>query len=141
VRNAETVRRLDRAVVAFFERLSTWEESVAREVGLTPRQCHAISELGEAGRVRMKALADQLGITTGTMTIMADRLESMKLVQRVEDPTDKRASNIMLTDEGRVVFGQHARCHERLAGEILSALSAEEAERFLPLLEKVTAAF
>jgi DNA-binding MarR family transcriptional regulator len=138
MKRAETVERLDRAVIRFYERLSNWEESVAEQVGLTPRQCHAISELAEAGRIRMKALAERLGITTGTLTIMADRLENLKLVRRVEDPTDKRAFNIMLTDAGQEIYRQHSRYHARLANEMLSTLSAEEAETLLQLLEKTT---
>jgi DNA-binding MarR family transcriptional regulator len=138
MKRAEAVERLDRAVIRFYERLSNWEESVAQQVGLTPRQCHAISELGEAGRIRMKALAERLGITTGTLTIMADRLENLKLVQRVEDPTDKRAFNIMLTDAGQEIYRQHSRYHARLASEMLSTLDAGETEGLLQLLERTT---
>ena len=137
MKRTEAVERLDAAVVRFYERLSDWEESVAVQVGLTPRQCHAVSALGGSGRIRMKPLSERLGITTGTLTIMADRLQNLDMVQRVEDPTDRRASNIELTPRGQEVYRQHKRHHVQLVGELLSTLSDEEAEAFIPLLEKM----
>jgi DNA-binding MarR family transcriptional regulator len=133
----EAAARLDKATVRLFEKLSSWEEGVAGQVGLTPRQCHAVSELGEAGRIRMKHLSERLGITTGTLTVMADRLEALKLVRRADDPDDRRAFNIELTEGGREIFRQHGRHHRRLAEELLSTLSVEEAEVFIPILERM----
>jgi DNA-binding MarR family transcriptional regulator len=135
--HGEAAARLDKAMIRLFEKLSSWEESVADQVGLTPRQCHAVSELGEAGRIRMKPLSERLGITTGTLTVMADRLSNLKLVQRADDPDDRRAFNIELTESGREIYRQHGRHHRRLAEELLSTLSAEEAEVFIPLLERM----
>lgn len=133
----EAAARMDKAMIRLYEKLSVWEESVADQVGLTPRQCHVVSELGEAGRIRMKPLSERLGITTGTLTVMADRLANLGLVRRADDPTDRRAFHLELTEGGREVHEQHGRHHRRLAGELLSSLAAEEAELFLPLLERM----
>jgi DNA-binding MarR family transcriptional regulator len=137
MRHAAAVERLDAAVVRLYEKLASWEDSVAEQVGLTPRQCHAVSELGKTGRIRMKPLSERLGITTGTLTIMADRLQNLDLVRRADDPTDRRAFYIELTEKGRRIFEQHSRHHARLAEELLSTLSAEEAGAFIPLLERI----
>jgi DNA-binding MarR family transcriptional regulator len=133
----EAVERLDAATLGLYEKLTSWEESVAEQVGLTPRQCHAVAELGKLGRVRMKPLSEHLGITTGTLTVMADRLQNLDIISRVEDPTDKRASYIVLTAKGEEIFRQHTRHHLRLAEELLSAVSDEEASLFIPILEKI----
>lgn len=137
LKHNEAVERLDAAILALYEKLSDWEESVAEQVGLTPRQCHAVAKLGKLGRVRMKPLAESLGITTGTMTVMADRLESARLIQRAKDPEDKRASHIELTESGREIFRQHARHHNMLAEELLSALGPAELSAFIASLEKL----
>lgn len=137
MKRTEAIGRLDAAVVSLYEKLSSWEESVADQVGLTPRQCHTVAELGRTGRIRMKPLSERLGITTGTMTIMADRLQKLKLARRAEDPSDRRAFYLELTEAGQRLSRRHAAHHAQLTEELLSTLSDEEAERFIPMLEKM----
>lgn len=124
-------------MMQFYEKLSSWEETVAEQVGLTPRQCHAVSELGEAGKIRMKILSERLGVTTGTMTIMADRLQKLNLIQRIEDSKDRRAFNIELTEKGREIYCSHMRHHRQLGNELFASLSPREAHTFLSLFEKI----
>ena len=133
----KTIKNLDNMIMQFYEKLSSWEETVAEQVGLTPRQCHAVSELGEAGKIRMKLLSERLGVTTGTMTIMADRLQKLNLIRRVEDSKDRRAFNIELTEKGRDIYRSHMRHHRQLGNELFSSLSPEEALTFLSLFEKI----
>lgn len=136
---ADDVGILNRVLTTFYEKFSDWEDCVAQQVGLTPRQAHAVAELGEVGPVRMKPLADRLGVTTGTLTILADRLENLGLIQRVPDPADRRATTIALTAEGQEVFRQHHDHHEALSREFLAALDGDEAAILVRLLTKVTA--
>ncbi len=133
----KTISSLDKIIMQFYEKLSSWEETMAEHVGLTPRQCHAVSELGEAGKIRMKFLSERLGVTTGTMTIMADRLQKLNLIQRVEDAKDRRAFNIELTEKGREIYLSHMRHHRQLGNELFSSLSPGEAQTFLSLFEKI----
>ena len=131
------INQLDKLLMQFYEKLSSWEETVAEQVGLTPRQCHAVSELGLAGKIRMKFLSERLGVTTGTMTIMADRLQKLNLIQRIEDAEDRRVSNIELTEKGREIYRSHMRHHRQLGNELFSSLSAKEVITFLSLFEKI----
>lgn len=130
---------LDRTLTAFYEKFADWETCVAEQVGLTPRQVHAVAELGESGPVRMKPLADRLGVTTGTLTILADRLENLGLIRRVADPADRRATTIVLTEAGEGVYRRHRDHHEGLAREFLAALDGNEADTLVRLMAKVSA--
>ena len=136
-----TVNELDRLIMQFYEKLSSWEETVAEQVGLTPRQCHAVSELGEAGKIRMKFLSERLGVTTGTMTIMADRLQKMKLIQRIEDANDRRAFNIELTEKGREIYASHMCYHRQLGNELSSCLTSREMDVLVCILKKLMKSF
>lgn len=132
-----TVNQLDRLIMQFYEKLSSWEETVAEQVGLTPRQCHAVSELGEAGKIRMKCLSERLGVTTGTMTIMADRLQKMNLIQRIEDAKDRRAFNIELTEKGQDIYRQHMKHHRQLGNELFSCLTYREKDELVYIMKKL----
>jgi DNA-binding MarR family transcriptional regulator len=131
---------LERAAIRFYERFADREEAVAAEVGLTPRQCHAIVELGEAGPSRMKALAERIGVTTGTMTVMADRLERLGMIERAEDPADGRAVTLRLTRPGAAVRDEHARHHRDMASEISLALGERDSIALARLLEAASEA-
>jgi len=130
---------LNGALTGFYERFADWEERVADQLGLTPRQAHAVAALAESGPSRMKPLAEKLGVTTGTLTIMADRLENLGLLVRSADPADRRATTIALTDRGREAFVRHHTHHEALSREVLAALTDDEAETLVRLLAKATA--
>jgi len=129
---------LDQSITRFYEKMSAWEESVAQQVRLTPRQCHTVSELGESGPIRMKPLSERLGVTTGTLTIMADRLEKLGLVRRSEDASDKRAFLLSLTAKGDAVYREHIGHHKSICKEFLTTLAPGEAEKLIELLEKIT---
>lgn len=129
---------LDRAITSFYERLSNWEESVAALVKLTPRQCHALSQIGECAPVRMKPISQRLGVTTGTMTIMAERLEKLGLIERSEDSNDRRASLLSLSAKGNAVYRRHLSHHRELNREFLSVLDRAQAETLIALLGKLS---
>lgn len=113
-------------LVAFFEKFASWEHGVVRESGLTLSQMHAIEMIGHSGPVRMKDLAGEMGITTGTLTVMVDRLEKQGLVERRRHETDRRSYRIALTKEGTVYFDDHHRHHLELTREMTAGFSAEE---------------
>ena len=69
------VKTLARNIVEFYEKLSSWEHEVVRGSDLTPNQMHAIEIVGHEKSLRMKELAERLGVTTGTLTVTVDRLE------------------------------------------------------------------
>lgn len=130
---------LTRLFIAFYEKFSSWEHGVVKESGLTLPQMHTLEILGTDGELRMTELAARMGITTGSLTVLVDRLERGGYVARIPHETDRRSIRVGLTDEGRRLFAEHHALHVRLTQEILCALSPEEAERFAALLETITA--
>jgi DNA-binding MarR family transcriptional regulator len=133
-----TVKRPARQIVEFYEELSSWEHEVVRGSGLTPGQMHAIEIIGHEESLRMKELADKLGVTTGTLTVTADKLERKGLIERRPHETDRSSLRVALTEAGRAYFANHHEYHLKLTEEIASALSQEELGTFGELLEKVT---
>jgi len=131
------ITHVSKIIVEFYERLSSWEDSVVRDSGLTTAQAHTIEIVGHAGPIKMKDLAEKIGVTTGTLTVAVDRLEKKALLVRKPHDTDRRAFLIELTDQGRVKFGEHHKFHRRMTEEVMAGLTPEEQETFARLLEKV----
>ncbi|MCJ2166198.1 MULTISPECIES: MarR family transcriptional regulator [unclassified Pseudodesulfovibrio] len=128
------VKKINHAIVEFFEKLSSWEHDVVREQGMTLPQMHTLEVLGIHGSLRMKELAEFMGITTGTLTVLVDRLEDKAYVRRVPHDTDRRSINVELTDTGRALFKEHDRLHQRLTEDLVAACSPEDREALLRCL-------
>lgn len=129
--------RLSRHIVEFYERLSSWEDSVVRDSGLTPAQAHTIEMVGHSGAIKMKDLAEKIGITTGTLSVAVDRLEKKHLLRRIPHHTDRRSFLIELTPEGEACFREHHAFHLKMTREIISGLTPFEQKTFADVIEKI----
>ncbi len=78
------------------------------------------------GGLKMGELSKRMMVTGGNVTGITDMLEREGLVERVDDPADRRAWRVKLTPAGRRAFTAMAREHERWIVEAFSALSARE---------------
>lgn len=132
---------LTQRIVEFYEKLSSWEHSVVRDQGLTLPQVHALEILGTHKALRMKELADKMGVTTGTLTVLADRLVKADMIQRKPHERDRRSILVELTEKGQAVFEEHDALHHQLTRDITVSLSEEECEQFSSLLEKINREF
>ncbi|HEY8064005.1 MAG TPA: MarR family winged helix-turn-helix transcriptional regulator [Methylosinus sp.] len=89
---------LDRIAAAM--RADEW--GVAEEAGLTPTQLHALTFIagrGDAG-LRLRAVAEHLGVTQPTATDSIAALARKGLVAKLPEAQDKRAVAIRVTPAG-----------------------------------------
>src|SRR6266849_2970359 len=87
--------------------------------------------------LRMNELSRLLMVTGGNLTTIVAQLEKEGLVERLDEPADRRAFRIRLTRAGERSFGEMARAHEEWVVELLAGLSRREHEELLKLLAKV----
>ena len=130
---------LTRLLIEFYEKFSSWEQGVVRETGLTPAQMHTLEILGSCGDLRMKDLAGRMGVTTGSLTVLVDRLERAGFVARRPHESDRRSIVVGLTREGERHAREHHALHARLTREMADGLSAEEQALFPEILRKISA--
>lgn len=121
----------------FYDKISSWEHSVVRGSGLSPAQMHAIEVIGHRQDIRMKELAERLGVTTGTLTVAVDKLERKGLVIRKPHLHDRRSLLVALTEKGTMVFAQHDRFHSDFTEDISAGLNSDEVLQLSTLLNKV----
>jgi len=87
--------------------------------------------------LKMNALSRLLMVTGGNVTAIVDQLEKEGLVERLEEPADRRAFCIRLTRAGEKSFAEMARAHEEWVVELLAGMSRREQDELLKLLAKV----
>ncbi len=130
---------LNNLLTEFYDKMSSWELSVVKETGYSLAQIHTLEVLGSHGAMRMKELANRLGITTGTLTVQVEKLVQAGLIERQSIEGDRRSVSVTLTEQGKVVYHQHNALHLTLTDELTRPLSQEqqlELSKMLTLMNK-----
>jgi DNA-binding MarR family transcriptional regulator len=119
-------------------------EKVFGESGLTGPSFAALVTLaritGERG-VSQRRLADELGLTPGTVSLRVDRLIEQGLAIRTPDPESQRNALIALTSQGRALFERAAPSHLDNEQRLLAALTEPEQQLLADLLRKLLVEF
>ncbi len=135
------IEKLNQQLTEFYDKMSSWEQSVVRETGYSLAQIHTIEVLGIHGALRMKELAQKLGITTGTLTVQIEKLVNAKLIERGAHPDDRRSIVVTLTAEGQKIHRQHNQLHVELVKDLTRYLDANEETVLLNSLLKMNQEF
>ena len=102
-----------------------FQYALAREHDIGIRDAALLAILHDAGgQLTPGVLAEQLLVTSGTLTAIVRRLEQRKLLARTPDPDDRRGTLVTLQPAGR-------RATERAAAH-LDAVAAQLAAELAP---------
>ncbi|MFJ9895943.1 MarR family winged helix-turn-helix transcriptional regulator [Streptomyces sp. NPDC091280] len=107
--------------------------SLEQECGISHLMFEVLLILGRAGDpgLSMRAIAQEQVLTTGGATRLVDRMEAAGLVERAEDPGDRRGRLVRLTTLGEETTVRASRLHaENVRRYFLAPLPAEDRERF-----------
>jgi DNA-binding MarR family transcriptional regulator len=107
--------------------------ALEEECGVSHVMFEVLLILGRAGApgLSMRAIAQEQVLTTGGATRLVDRMEAAGLVERAEDPGDRRGRLVRLTPRGEATTVAASRVHvENIRRYFLAPLPAEDRERF-----------
>jgi DNA-binding MarR family transcriptional regulator len=133
--------KLNHSIIEFYDKLSSWEQSVVRDKHYSLAQTHTIEVLGSHGAMRMKELAGRLGITTGTLTVQVDKLVNAGFIERRPHQSDRRSILVDLTDAGQRFYREHDDLHLTLTQDITANLDENERAILLQCLSKMNTEF
>lgn len=100
-----------------------------------------LTRLGAASGVPQRRLMDELGLTSGTISVRVDRLVDAGLVERRPDLEDRRNALVLLTDRGRELIEGIIPAHLDNERRMLAALSDSERETLADLLRRLLVEF
>jgi DNA-binding MarR family transcriptional regulator len=106
--------------------------------GVSLAQYHVLEPLGAGPRTN-RELAELAGISAPTATRIVDGLLDRALVLRVEDPTDRRAVVISLTESGSAALARKEREYQARRRRVADALEPHEQEVAAGLLRRLAA--
>ncbi len=136
--------RIDDCLIALRRVLratTLYERDLAIAAGITPAQLRVLQILQGRpdGSTNPKALATQMGVVQATVTAIVDKLEKSGLVSRQRSETDRRKTNVVITERGRgVVREVPDALQQRFVGAFEGMRDWEQAQ-LLASLERIAA--
>lgn len=99
--------------------MRTYVDQRAREHGTTRAQWGVLSRLRRQEGLNQAALAEQMDLQPISLARLLDRLQSQDLIERRENPADRRAYLLYLTTTGRRLVDDLDDVRGAIAGELL----------------------
>jgi DNA-binding MarR family transcriptional regulator len=117
------------AASKFAERLAALE--------FQPQHAGVLRLIGVSGGISQRELAGQLGVFPSRAVALLDELEARGLIERRDDPGDRRSYALHLTERGSLALHdirEVARAHDEA---ICAGLADDERERLKSLLKRL----
>lgn len=93
--------------------------------------------LKESGGMTQKALTDRLGVQPGTVSEVLWKLETAGLICRSQNTTDRRTTDVALTEQGAIMAEEAYHSREARHEQMFAVLTEDEKDTLLHLLEKI----
>src|SRR5271166_1311431 len=106
--------------------LRTYSDQRARELGTTRAQWAVLARLQRCEGVKQNELAEALDLAPITLGRLIDKLTAAGLVERRDDPADRRAHRLYLTDRAEPALRELALLAEDVMGRALAGLDEKE---------------
>lgn len=106
------------------------------EAGLTVPQAVVLLNLAGNRTCRVTALGDNLGVSGAAASQMVEKLVNLGLVTRIEDPLDRRARTLSLTETGKVLVSTLMQSRQKWLKRFCEYFEPEEAAQSARLLER-----
>jgi DNA-binding MarR family transcriptional regulator len=141
--NSADQTRLDRAMRAYGRalavadpiRLQFWDDR-----GLTMPQLRLMYLLFLKDCRPVGELAEEMNVRPATVTGLTDRLVRQELIERQDDPEDRRVVRVALTPEGRRVLGEIETASRAYLKAVFDRLGPKAVERLIQTFEEFGAA-
>ena len=98
------------------------------DTGLSFSHINILMRLFHGGNCGVSEIGEQMGITNAAASQTVDRLVQMGMIRRTEDPQDRRAKLLELTQDGRVLIEKGVDLRSKWIETLTDDLSAEEQE-------------
>jgi len=110
-----------------------------REYGIEvrPGQGRILYTLWREDGLAIKELVERTGLSKSTLTEMLDALESSGQLARVPSDSDRRVTNVRLTDKTRRAFERYAQVSDEMSRITYSGFTSAEIDIFEDYLRRV----
>ncbi len=136
----DTYATLNDALVKLFRDVMDLEEQAIitdEYQDITNNDMHVIQAIGTGEPKNMSAIAKELSVTVGTLTIAMNSLVKKGYVTRERGKEDRRVVYISLSEKGKRAYEHHEKFHHDMIDAILEDLTPDETDSLVKALAKL----
>ena len=136
----ESFEALNEVMVSLFREINEVEERsiMTQEFGdITNNDMHVIDAIGIGEPKNMSAIARELSVTMGTLTIAMNSLVKKGYVIRQRGKADRRVVYISLSEKGTKAYHRHKDFHEQMVKSAVKELTEEELKALIKALRSL----
>ena len=136
----ESFEALNEVMVSLFREINEVEERsiITQEFGdITNNDMHVIDAIGIGEPKNMSAIARELSVTMGTLTIAMNSLVKKGYVIRQRGKADRRVVYISLSEKGTKAYNRHKDFHEQMVKSAVKELTEEELKALIKALRSL----
>ena len=111
---------------------------LAKAIGLSMPQFGILMQIHFHGNCGISEISNRFDITNAAASQLVDKLVQSGLIQREEDPQDRRAKLLNLTEKGKELIKQGTERRYRWVEDVAQKLSPEEREQVNAALNIMT---
>ena len=112
----------------------------AKSTGLSMSQFSILMQLHHKGPCGLSEIGERFDISAAAASQLVDKLVQAGYLARTEDPTDRRAKLLALSDKGKELINQGTEERHRWMDDLTSKLSTEEQAKVVEALNILTEA-
>ncbi|MEA4827280.1 MAG: MarR family winged helix-turn-helix transcriptional regulator [Clostridium sp.] len=131
---------LNELLVDTFNEILTIEQTALKSGklnDLSVTEVHTIDAIGMYTSRTMSEIANDLGITVGTLTIAINNLVKKGYAERRRDENDRRVVKVILTRKGKLAYRVHEKFHSDMIKATIEGLSEGEEKLLATALGKL----
>jgi DNA-binding MarR family transcriptional regulator len=104
------------------------------ETGLSFSQISILMRLVHDKGTGVSEIGEQLGVTNAAASQAVERLVQLDLIERTEDPEDRRAKRLALTQKGRTLIEQGIEARSKWIEGVMDVLTPEQQNMIISAL-------
>ncbi len=113
-------------------------ENVRKDIesyGISMERFMILELLYSKGPHPIQKISEIFSIPSGSITYVVDKLEAGEYVKRQPSPSDRRGSNVILTDKGQALLNDIFPKHVEMISKNLSFVSNEDKQKLIELIK------
>ena len=110
------------------------------ETGLSFSQLNVLMRLFHRGNCGVSEIGEQLGVTNAAASQTVDHLVHLGLIERTEDPADRRAKQLALTQQGNTLIEKGIAARSKWFEDLIDAFTPAQHQLIISALTLLTEA-
>jgi DNA-binding MarR family transcriptional regulator len=130
--------RLEQSLFQLSEVINRHQEMVQKRFKVSAVEIDILKLLDTEGDKKMKDIGERVKVKLSNLTNIIDRLESQRLVKRINSKTDRRSIFVHISTKGKKLLTDHANFLRELSTRMHSLMKEEQFGILVDGLEKIS---